>query len=159
MVIESIGRLVDAFLFALTERCLTLIMITRLSCFFFLIVLLFSCNTATKKEPVTDIEVATAFIRGALDNDFKTAGKYLLKDETNQQFFETFERQHHSMSSDELEKYKSADIVINEIKPESDSVHLVNYTNTYKKEQQTNLKLVWVKSQWLVDLKYTFEKQ
>jgi hypothetical protein len=134
-------------------------MITKLSCILAICIALWSCNAAAKKEPVTDIEVATAFIRGALDNDFKTARQYLLKDETNQQFLETFERQHHSMSSDELEKYKSADIVINEIKPESDSVHLVNYSNTYKKEQKTNLKLVWVNGQWLVDLKYTFEKQ
>ena len=134
-------------------------MITKLTVFFAICIILFSCNAATKKEPVTDIEVARTFIRGALDNDFKTARQYLLKDETNQQFLETFERQHHSMSSDELEKYKSADIIINEIKPESDSVHLVNYSNTYKKEQKTNLKLVWVNGQWLVDLKYTFEKQ
>ena len=134
-------------------------MITKLTCFFVLCMALFSCNTTIKKAPVTDIEVATAFIRGALDNDFKTARQYLLKDDTNQQFLETFERQHHSMSSDELEKYKLADIVINEIKPENDSVHLVNYSNTYKKEEKTNLKLVWVNGQWLVDLKYTFEKQ
>ena len=134
-------------------------MIQKLACFLALCIVVFSCNTAAKKAPVTDIEVATAFIRGALDNDFKTARLYLLKDETNQQFLETFERQHHSMSSDELEKYKSADIVINEIKPESDSVHLINYSNTYKRAEKTNLKLVWVNGQWLVDLKYTFEKQ
>jgi type IV secretory pathway component VirB8 len=134
-------------------------MIQKLTCFLAICIAISSCNTAAKKQPVTDIEVATAFIRGALDNDFKTARQYLLKDETNQQFLETFERQHHSMSSAELDKYKSADIVINEIKPENDSVHFVNYSNTFKKEQKTNLKLVWVNGQWLVDLKYTFEKQ
>jgi hypothetical protein len=134
-------------------------MIRKLACFLAICISIFSCNTASKKQPVTDTEVATAFIRGALDNDFKTARQYLLKDETNQQFLETFERQHHSMSNDELEKYRSADILINEIKKENDSVHLVNYSNTYKKDQKTNLKLVWVNGQWLVDLKYTFEKQ
>ena len=32
-----------------------------------LIVTLLACNTATKKAPVTDIEVATTFVRDILD--------------------------------------------------------------------------------------------
>ena len=77
-------------------------------------------------------------------------------DETNKQYFETFRHQYQSKEKAELENYKAADIVINEIKPESDSVHLVNYSNSYKKEIKNKLKLVWVNSQWRIDLKYTF---
>lgn len=120
-------------------------------------VALFSCNTTTKKNPVTDTEVATTFIRAVLDNDFTTAEKYLLKDETNQQYFESFKHQYQTQNETELAKYKSADIIINEIKSESDSVHLVDYTNTYKKQEKNNLKLKWVNGVWLIDLKYTLE--
>ena len=120
-------------------------------------VALFSCNTTTKKNPVTDTEVATTFIRAVLDNDFTTAEKYLLKDETNQQYFESFKHQYQTQSEAELAKYKAADIIINEIKSESDSVHLVDYTNTYKKESKNNLKLKWTNGQWLIDIKYTLE--
>jgi len=120
-------------------------------------VALFSCNTTTKKNPVTDTEVATTFIRAVLDNDFTTAEKYLLKDETNQQYFESFKHQYQTQSEAELAKYKAADIIINEIKSESDSVHLVDYTNTYKKESKNNLKLKWANGQWLIDIKYTLE--
>ena len=120
-------------------------------------VALFSCNTTAKKNPVTDTEVATTFIRAVLDNDFTTAEKYLLKDETNQQYFESFKHQYQTQSEAELAKYKAADIIINEIKSESDSVHLVDYTNTYKKESKNNLKLKWTNGQWLIDIKYTLE--
>ncbi len=132
-------------------------MIKYLLCSFAFIALIFSCNTAAKKQPVTDTEVATAFIRAVLDNDFTTAEKYLLKDDTNQQYFASFKHQYQTQSEAELAKYKAADIIINEIKPESDSVHLVDYTNTYKKESKNNLKLKWVNKQWLIDLKYTLE--
>lgn len=132
-------------------------MIKYILCSFALIALTFSCNTVAKKQPVTDTEVATTFIRAVLDNDFTTAEKYLLKDDTNQQYFTSFKHQYQTQSEAELAKYKAADIIINEIKPESDSVHLVDYTNTYKKESKNNLKLKWVNKQWLIDLKYTLE--
>ena len=131
-------------------------MIKKLLPVFVLYVVLLSCNNSTKTDPVTDTDVATTFIRAVLDNDFKAAEKYLLIDETNKQYFETFRHQYQSKEKAELENYKAADIVINEIKPESDSVHLVNYSNSYKKEIKNKLKLVWVNSQWRIDLKYTF---
>jgi hypothetical protein len=119
-------------------------------------VMLFACNGGVTKNPVTDTDVASAFIRAVLDNDFKTAEQYLLIDETNKQYFETFKHQYQSKEKEELAKYKAADIIINEIKPESDSVHIVDYSNSYKKEMKNKLKLSWINGKWLVDLKYTF---
>lgn len=133
-------------------------MIKKLLPVFVLYVLLLSCNNGTKKDPVTDIDVANTFIRAVLDSDFKTAEKYLLVDETNKQYFETFRHQYQLKEKAELDNYKAADIVINEIKPENDSVHLVNYSNSYKKEIKNKLKLVWVNGRWQIDLKYTFEE-
>lgn len=123
---------------------------------FFAVLFFYSCNTATTSKPVTDTDVATAFIRAVLDNDFKTADKYLLKDETNNQYFESFRQQYQLKNETELKKYKAADIIINEIIPQNDSVHLVDYSNTYKKEEKNKLKLVWINNQWLIDLKFTF---
>lgn len=119
-------------------------------------ILLFACNGGATKVPVTDTDVASAFIRAVLDNDFKTAQQYLLADETNKQYFETFQHQYQSKEKEELAKYKAADIIINEIKPESDSVHIVDYSNSYKREMKNKLKLTWVNGKWMVDLKYTF---
>lgn len=116
---------------------------------------IYSCGSNDKKEPVTDTDVATAFIRATLDNDLKTAEKFILADTDNRQYFETFKRQYQQKDKTELEKYKSAEVVIDELKPESDSVHTVIYSNTYT-NKKSKIKLVWKNSKWLVDFKYSF---
>lgn len=114
----------------------------------------FSCNPGEKKVAVTDMDVATAFIRNILDNDFRSAEQYLLKDEMNRQYFERFEQQYHSKDKAELEKYKASDILINSMENINDSTRIVNYSNTYMKTVKTKLKLVWTDNKWKVDLKY-----
>lgn len=116
----------------------------------------FSCNTKTKKAPVTDIEVATAFIRNLLDNDFTEAEQYLLKDETNNQIFERFKKQYSEKDKAILEKYRNADIIVNNISYITDSVCIFNYSNSYSRADKTILKVVRVDGKWLIDLKYTF---
>ena len=117
---------------------------------------LFSCNTKTKKVPVTDVEVATAFVRSLLDNDFIKAEQYLLKDETNNQIFERFKKQYSEKDKTVLEKYKNADIIVNEISYVTDTVCIFNYSNSYSLADKTKLKVVRVDNKWLIDLQYTF---
>ena len=117
---------------------------------------IFSCNNQTKKEPVTDIDVANTFVRNLLDNDFNEAEKYLLKDETNSQIFERFKKQYSAKDKAILEKYKQADIIVNETSYVTDSVYIFNYSNSYSRTDKTILKLVRINGKWLVDLKYTF---
>lgn len=114
-----------------------------------------SCNTE-KKITNTDIEVARGFIKDILENNFKDAETFVLKEETNQQYFELFKKEFESKSKAELENYKNADIIINEISPVNDSVSIINYSNTFKKDKSNKLKMVRIKGQWMVDLKYTF---
>ena len=121
-----------------------------------LIVTLLACNTATKKAPVTDIEVATTFVRDILDNKFTEAEQYLLKDETNNQYFDRFQQNYHAQDKNKLDKYKDADIIVNDISYVTDTVCIFNYSNSYTKDIKTKLKLVRINSKWLVDLKYTF---
>jgi len=117
----------------------------------------FSCNNNdAKKEPVTDMEVARAFVRNILDSDFNEAEKYLLKDETNVQIFERFKKQYSGKDKATLEKYKQADILVNERSYVTDSVFIFNYSNSYSPADKTVLKLVRIDNKWLVDLKYTF---
>jgi hypothetical protein len=129
--------------------------------YFVLIILtaaIFSCsNSDEKKISVTDIDVATAFVRALLDNDFKEAEQYLYKDEMNTQIFERFKKQYSGKDKATLEKYKEAQIIVNEtsvVKP--DSIFIFNYSNSYSRADKTVLKLVRINNKWLVDLKYTF---
>ena len=114
-----------------------------------------SCNTE-KKSPNTDIEVAREFIKNILESNFKDAETFVLNEETNQQFFELFKKEFESKSKSELESFKNADIIINEISPISDSVSIINYSNSFKKDKTNKLKMVRINGQWMVDLKYTF---
>jgi hypothetical protein len=140
-----------AFFIAVIERCLPLGMIKKLAATA-IIISLFSCSGGSKKTPVTDTDVATTFIRNILDDDFPNAEQYLVKNEFNQQYFERFRQEYHAKDKTELANYKAAEIIIYDIKPVNDSVHIVNYSNTYKKEIKNKLKMVWVNGKWLVDL-------
>jgi hypothetical protein len=127
----------------------------------FLVLLVFvaamsSCNDQAKKEPVTDMDVANTFVRDLLDNNFKEAEKYLLKDETNNQIFDRFKKQYSGKDKAILEKYRHADIIVNETSYVTDSVFIFNYSNSYSRSDKTILKLVRIDGRWLVDLKYTF---
>ena len=117
---------------------------------------LLSCNNKEKKAPVTDTDVATAFIRDILDNHISDAEQFVLKDESNQQYFEIIKQQYAKKDKAELEKYKAADIIINEISYVTDTICIVNYSNSYNKVLKNKVKVVRVDGKWLIDLKYTF---
>ncbi len=144
-----------AFLLGINQRFLPLIM----KHFFYLLLsctsVLFSCS-AGDNMPDTDLEVARSFIRSIQQSDFKQAEKFLLKDETNNQYFTRFEEHFNAQPAAELDKYKNADIIINEMEPVSDSVTIINYSNSFNKAEKNKLKMIRVDGHWLVDLKYTF---
>lgn len=121
-----------------------------------LLVTLLSCNDSKKEPPQTDTEVATTFIRDILDNKFRDAEEFLLKDETNRQYFDRFQQTYHSQDKSKLEKYKGADIIVNEVSYITDTVCIFNYSNSYNRTEKTKLKLVRINGKWLIDLKYTF---
>ena len=133
-------------------------MIKKILVLFILTAAIFSCNNSDKKKiAVTDRDVANAFVRGLLDNDFNEAEQYLYKDETNTQIFERFKKQYIGKDKATLEKYKKADILVHEatvVIP--DSIFIYKYSNSYSPADKTVLKLVRIDNKWLVDLKYTF---
>ncbi|MEN9570661.1 MAG: hypothetical protein RL172_1892 [Bacteroidota bacterium] len=110
----------------------------------------------TDSVPNTDIDVARAFIKGVQENKFKQAGALVLQDETNTGYISQLERFYKQKSAEELEKYKSADIIVNEITAVNDTVTIINYSNSYKKQDSNKLKMIKRNGQWQVDLKYTF---
>ena len=117
-----------------------------LNCLFLLI----ACEGKTD-TPNTDIEVARTFIKDILENNFKDASRYVSPGETNQQYFSRFKKFFESKSPEELKQYKEADIVINEIENVSDSVTVVNYSNSFRKNEKDKIKVVKVNGRWLID--------
>src|SRR3954466_5412159 len=119
------------------------------------IMILYACNQ--RAVPNTDIDVARAFIKDILDNNFNEAETFILKDsanigeDTNKQFFDLFKKEYESKSKDELENYRNAEIIINEISNVSDSVSIVNYSNSFKRDKSSKLKMVRINGRWFVD--------
>jgi hypothetical protein len=122
-----------------------------------LAVVLYSCNSESKKTPVTNIEVTNAFVRDLLDNDFKGAEEFLLKDSSNIEMFETFKKQYNRQDKAILDEYKKAQITVHKTEVViPDSVFIYKYSNSYRPLDTTILKAVRVNQKWLIDLKYTF---
>ncbi|MDB5279287.1 MAG: hypothetical protein JWR61_4242 [Ferruginibacter sp.] len=117
-----------------------------------------SCNNS-RTVPNTDIDVARAFIKDVLDNNFAEAKSLVLDEDINNQYFDLSRKNFEEKNKEELKKYKESDIIINELKNVNDSVTIVNYSNSYKKDMRNEIKVVKVNGKWLVDLKHTFQEE
>lgn len=120
-----------------------------------ILLLLLSCGGNNENKVISETETATGFIRAIQNDDFKEAEKYLLKDETNLQLMGRFEQFYHKKDKAELEQLKKSDIIINEIENVSDTLAIVNYSNTYKKEIRNKVKVLRINGKWQIDFKYT----
>lgn len=113
------------------------------------------CNNS-ETIPNTDIDVARAFIKNILEDKFDVADQFILKDEVNQEYFALFKEKYHKKSSSELDNFKHADIIIHEIENVNDTISIINYSNSYKKDSRSIIKTIRRNGKWLVDFKYTF---
>ncbi len=109
-----------------------------------------------RTRPDDALETAREFVRSSLDGDYKWANELLLKDSVNSYELEVLEKKYNTqMSAAEKEGYKKSSIIIHSVENASDSVVIVNYSNSFKKKQLP-LKVVKKDGKWQVDLNYTF---
>jgi len=124
------------------------------------ILLATACNSGdAAKEPVTDTDVAQAFIQATLKMNVDEASKYVLKDTAgiNLQYMQKLKEHDKRLSKEDIAGYGKADIIIKDIKKEvKDSITIINYGNSYKTTENNRLKLVRQDGKWLVDIQYTF---
>jgi hypothetical protein len=121
-----------------------------------LLSLLFSCNTPEGfKEPEDPLDAGREFVRAVLDGDYEKANLYLLKDPEDQELFKRYQSYMKKTPRNELLQLKSASIVINKVEPLSDTVTLINYSNSYTMKP-TDLKVIKEGKSWKVDFSYTF---
>jgi hypothetical protein len=122
--------------------------------------LLFACGgNDAPATPVTDTEVAQAFIQATLKMNVDEASRYVLPDSagTNMQYMEKLKEYDKRLSEADRKGYGRADIIIKEVKQEvKDSLTFIQYGNSYKTTENNRLKLVRHNGKWLVDIQYTF---
>jgi hypothetical protein len=119
-----------------------------------LIFLLSSCG---QKYPAatTPLEGAREFIDGYLKGDFTKAQAYMINDDENQKDLLKIKRDYHAKSEDQKHDYAVASIIINEDAALNDTIHIINYSNSYDKIAR-KVKVIQRDGKWLVDFKYTF---
>ena len=119
--------------------------------------ILFSCNNPSVKTKKNSdpLEAGREFIDASLKGDYDYAKLYLLPDSTNLMYFERFIEFDSKKAAAEKKGFKNANIIIDSAQNISDSVSIINYSNTYKK-QPSKIKLIKKNNEWLVDFKYTF---
>ncbi len=128
----------------------------RISIFFLFLQFFCACNTNEAPASENDVDAARNFIQSALNGDYRKAKNYIVNDSVNIEYLEAFQRNYQNrMTPDDKRGYRESSINIHSVKPLNDSVSIINYSNSYKK-QNDSLKVVKTGGQWLVDLKYSF---
>lgn len=107
------------------------------------------------QKPDDPLEAGREFIRFALDGDMRKAKAFILRDGANERLFENIEKKYAAESQEEKDKYKDASIIINKSQSLNDSTAIINYSNSFKREN-SEIKLVKINGEWWVDFKYTF---
>lgn len=112
-----------------------------------------SCNAY---EQATDpLDAAREFIDACLKGDFDKAAFYMLPGEENNAQLEQLKAQYRARSAKEKEAYRDASLNILEESVVNDSIHIINYKNSYDNVAR-KARVVERSGNWLVDLTYTF---
>jgi len=125
----------------------------------FLLFLLYACKNEDKPSTGTsenNVDAARNFIRALLDGKFREARAYMLNDSINTNYLDVVERFYQRDVQDNKDGYRTSTIHIHSVDSLNDSTTVVVYSNSFKNNPDT-LKVLKVKDQWLVDLKYLYE--
>jgi hypothetical protein len=92
----------------------------------------------------------------ALDGQWREAKKFMLQDSTNIVLLDYSENNYQiHLNSEDKRGYREASITLYDTRQLNDSVSIINYSNSYKK-QKDSLRVVRSGGVWVVDLKYSF---
>jgi len=126
---------------------------------FLILVLLmgfFSCNEPEGfKEAEDPIDAGREFVRAVLDGNYEKAVLYIEDNQEDKDLFERYKQYMNNQPKKEKLQLKSSSIIINKVENLSDSVSIVNFSNSYSMKP-TELKIVKKNKKWVVDFSYTF---
>lgn len=124
--------------------------------FFMVLLLMTGCDQPQGfVEPEDPLDAGREFVRATLDGNFEKAALYVNDDIEDQDLYVRYENFMKRQPKAIKLQFKSASIIINTVRNESDSVTIMNYSNSYT-NKPTALKILKHDSKWRVDLSYTF---
>lgn len=120
------------------------------------VVTAFASCKEERERPTDPLDTAREFIRSSLDGDYNWARELMIKDSLNLYELGEIEKKYQNeMSAQDKEGYKKSSIIIHSVDNVSDTVTIVNYSNSYKKKQMP-VKVIRRNGVWQVDFNYTF---
>ncbi len=118
--------------------------------------LLFSCtNPVGFSKPEDGLDAGREFIRAVLDGDYKKGELYVIPEEDDIRLYKRYTDYMRKRSGTELIELKQASIIINKVEEVSDTIQIINYSNSYSKKPM-DIKVVKKDGEWWVDFSYTF---
>lgn len=124
--------------------------------FILIAVISFYACQQKRERPAEALDTAREFIRSSLDGDYDWARELMIQDSLNLYELDVIEKKYKDeMTKKDKEGYKNASIIIHSVDAVSDSVVIVNYSNSFKKKQMP-VKVIKRNGNWQVDFNYTF---
>jgi hypothetical protein len=121
-----------------------------------LALLAFSCsNPVGFKKPEDGLDAGREFIRAVLDGDYKKGELYVIPEEEDLRLYKRYTEYMRKRSGTELIELKQSSIIINKVEELSDTLQIINYSNSYTKKPM-DIKVVKKDGEWWVDFSYTF---
>lgn len=106
-------------------------------------------------EPEDPLDAGREFVRAVLDGDFEKASLYVCENDEDKEIFERYEVYMKKQPKTERLNLKSASIIINKVEKLSDTVTIINFSNSHTMKP-TDLKILKQGDAWKVDFSYTF---
>lgn len=123
---------------------------------FLLTALLFSCNDPVGfRKPEDGLDAGREFVRAVLDGDYKKGELYVIPDEDDLRLYKRYTEYMRKRTGSELIELKQASIIINKVEEVSDTIQIINYSNSYT-QKPMDIKVVKKDGEWWVDFSYTF---
>jgi len=101
------------------------------------------------------LDAGREFVRAVLDGNYEKAVLYIEDNQEDKDLFERYKQYMNNQPKKEKLQLKSSSIIINKVENLSDTVSIVNFSNSYSMKP-TELKIVQKNKKWLVDFSYTF---
>ena len=124
---------------------------------FLLLIVLAIVSCKQKEERPTDaLNTAREFIRSSLDGNYERARELMIQDSLNLYELDQLEKKYKTeMNDNDKAEYKKASIIVHSVENVSDTVVIVNYSNSFKKKQMP-VKVILRDGIWQIDFNYTF---
>ena len=123
--------------------------------FYLLAITVFSCNPSGFKKPEDGLDAGREFVRAVLDGDYKKGELYVMPDEEDLRLYKRYTEYMRKRTGKELIELKQASIIINKVEEVSDTIQIINYSNSYT-QKPIDIKVVRKDGEWWVDFSYTF---